>query len=417
MKVFNPRHFLRHISMPTLREFTEAHVLNTSLNIDWEQPAESLPTVLADAIDVLHASLPHMQSPEEREAIEHNIGLWYDDLRRAHRMSHALAIKEFQLTCQDDVLVEEAFATRDDREKALWMLAFRDKVFRDTELHLAFQAKANGKYWKKHRIQAGLNPCRDRDKLETFCQEVAKLYKKVGAGESTHIELSERAMDDSIQLTIYVEGPVTAMAHFADKQFKRITTRIALETALVYHPDSGMVETIVKGGARNHTAVLELFGKHVVEKQITPEKIEKKRYKLNELLDGLMQPFEDWSRYGIEKVRLRRARFCPVGMAGVSYQVEAHSSKEHADAVRLALQTLKTNHAFEAEYHLDGASIIVYTASNEENKSQHFSFDLYSSGSSTIKNLSARNQPIANAVLRALNVIEMEEQIDEVQTR
>jgi hypothetical protein len=416
MKVFNPRHFLRHISMPTLREFTEAHVLNGSLNIDWEQPADTLSTVLADTIYALHASLPHLL-PEERRIVEYHIGLWFDDLRRAHTMSHELAIKEFQLAYQGDALVEQAFATRDDREKALWMLAFRDKVFRDTELHLAFQAKVNGKYWKKHRIQPGLSLSRDREKLEAFCQQVAKLYKKVGAGESTHVELSERAWDHSIQLTIYIEGPVIAMAHFADKQFKRITTRIALETALFYHPDSGMVETIVKGGAKNHTAVLELFGKHVVEREITPEAIEKKRYQLNALLDGLMQPFEDWSRYGVEKVRLRRARFCPVGMAGVSYQVEADSSKEHADAVRLALQTFKTNHAFEAEYHLDGASIIVYTTASEENKPQHFSFDLYSSGSSTIKNLSVRNQPIANAVLRALNVIEMEEQISEAQAR
>ncbi|SFM13803.1 glycine hydroxymethyltransferase [Nitrosomonas communis] len=416
MKVFNPRHFLRHISMPTLREFTEAHVLNANLDIDWEQPADTLPTALADAIDALHASLPHLLS-EERGIVEYHIGLWYDDLQRAHKMSHELAIKEFQLACQGDALVEQAFATRDDRETALWMLAFRDKIFRDTELHLAFQAKANGKYWKKHRIQPGLSLSRDREKLEAFCQEVAKLYKKVGAGKSTHIELSQRAMDGSIQLTIYVEGPVTAMAQFADNQFKRITTRIALETALVYHPGSGIVETVVKGGAKNHTAVLELFGKHVVENPITPEAIEKKRYKLNALLDGLMQPFEDWSRYGVEKVRLRRARFCPVGMAGVSYQVEADSSKEHADAVRLALQTFKTNQAFEAEYHLDGASIIVYITTTTANKPQHFSFDLYSSGSSTIKNLSARNQPIANAVLRALNVIEMEEQIDEVQTR
>ncbi len=178
-----------------------------------------------------------------------------------------------------------------------------------------------------------------------------------------------------------------------------------------------MVETVVKGGARNHTAVLELFGKHVAESLITPEAIEKKRYKLNALLDGLMQPFEDWSRYGVEKVRLRRARFCPLGNNEVSFMVEASSNKHKDDAVQLALLTLRTNHAFEAEYHLDGASIIVYTATSEENKSLHFSFDLYSSGSSTIKNLSTRNQPIANAVLRALNVIEAEVQPDEVRTR
>lgn len=414
MKVFNPRHFLRHISMPTLREFTEAHVLNASLNIDWGQSLDTLPSIVIDAVEALDNSLQSSRlEVSKREAIKHNISLWHDDLRRAYMMSNELAIKEFQLACQGDGMVEDAFATRDDREKSIWMLTFRDKVFRDAELHLAFQAKANGKYWKKHRIQAGLSPCRDREKLESFCLEVAKLYKKEGAGESTHIELSERGMDSSIQLTIYVEGPVTAMAHFADNQFKRITTRIALETALVYHQHSGIVETVVKGGAKNHTTVLELFGKHVVDRQIVPEEIEKKRYQLNALRDGMIEPFEDWSVYGVEKVRLRRARFTPVGITGISFQIEASADKNQDDAIRIALQSLKVEYAFETEYHMEGASIIVYLAATAENKSQHFSFDLYSSGSSTIKNLSARNQPIAHAVLRALNVIEAEDQVNE----
>ncbi|BBE50870.1 hypothetical protein OYT1_ch1313 [Ferriphaselus amnicola] len=410
MKIFNPRHFLRHISMPTLREFTEAHVLGARLNIDWDQAPETLPTILSDAVEVLDASLPNADLPAtEREAIGHDIHLWYDDLRRAHMMSNGLAIKEFQIACASDAEVETAFASRDEREKALWMMAFRDKAFRDAELHLAFQAKTNGKYWKKHRIQPGLDPTRDREKLESFCHEVAKLYKKVGAGDGTHIEISERAADGSIQLAIYVEGPVTAIAHFSESNFKRITTRIALETALVYHPDSGFVETVVKGGAANHTAVLQLFGKHVVEKEIAPEAIEKARFKLNALRDGMLEPFDDWSIHGVEKVRLRRARFSPNGSTGISFEIEAPPAKDQDDAIRLALDNLKIQHQFEAEYNLVRACIIVYPLASADEKTSHFSFDISSAGSSTIKNLSVHNQQVANVVLKALNVIEADE--------
>lgn len=410
MKIFNPRHFLRHISMPTLREFTEAHVLHARLNIDWEQPPETLPTQLADAVEALDASLPNSDLPAaEREAIGHDIHIWYDDLRRAHMMSNDLAIKEFQVACNGDAEVDAAFASRDEREKSLWMMAFRDKAFRDAELHIAFQAKTNGKYWKKHRIQTGLDPTRDRAKLEAFCHEVAKLYKKVGAGDGTHIEISERAADGSIQLAIYVEGPVTAIAHFSENHFKRITTRIALETALVYHPDSGFVETIVKGGAANHTAVLQLFGKHVVEKEIAPEAIEKARFKLNALRDGMLEPFDDWSVHGVEKVRLRRARFSPNGSTGISFEVEAPPAKDQDDAIKLALENLKIQHTFEAEYNLIRACLMVYPLTSADQKTTHFSFDVSSTGSSTIKNLSAHNQQIANIVLQALNVIETDE--------
>lgn len=411
MKVFNARHFLRHVSMPTLQEFTEAHILGARLAVDWTQPPESLPAALSDAVDAIDASLHDPAiDPILRESIEQNLWLWHDDLRRAHMMSNGLAIQEFRSACANDPAVEAAFTSRDEREIALWMLTNHDQTFRNAELHIAFQAKTNGKYWKKHRIQPGLDLTHDRTQLEAFCHEVAKLYKKVGAGDGVHIELSERPADESVQLTIYVEGPVTALAHFAQNNFTRLTTRIALETAIVYRPATGIVETIVKGGAKNHTAVLQLFGKHVVDEEITPEEIEKKRYKLNALRDGLMEPFDDWSAHGVEKVRLRRALFCPVGSTAISFNVEATPEKDHDDAIQVARRYLAVERSFEAEYNMEGASVIVYTMADDKGKSPHFSFDLYSSGSSTIKNLSEHNQPIANAVLTALNVIETEEQ-------
>jgi hypothetical protein len=42
MTIFNPAHFLRHISMPTLREFTDAHPLGQSQAIDWSLAQELL---------------------------------------------------------------------------------------------------------------------------------------------------------------------------------------------------------------------------------------------------------------------------------------------------------------------------------------------------------------------------------------
>ncbi len=410
MKIFSHAHFLRHISMPTLREFTDAHVLGSSLSIDWDAPADAFATQINDAVNALEASLHDAENaPEALETMERNLHLWHDDLRRAHLLSNELASKEFQITCAKDLAVITAFADRDVREKALWIFTFRDQVFRDVELNLAFQAKANGKYWKKHRIQAGLDLTKDRDQLELFSNEVAKLYEKVGGGKSTHIEVSNHASGDSVQLTIYVEGPVTALAYFTDNHFKRLTTRIALETAVVYQRSTGVVESVVKGGAKNHQAVLALFAKHVVGHEIKPEEIEKARYKLNELRDGILKPFEDLSSIGVDKIRLRRAKFAPRGSTGVTLLVEASAEKDKDDAINLARKTLTVHHAFEAEYNMEGASVLVLMCADGKKKGKHFSFNVHSAGSSTIKNLTLKNQVIANAVLKSLNVIDSEE--------
>ena len=405
MKVFTPRHYLLHISTPTLLEFTQLHVLYPRLVVNLGVEPEVLVTTICDAVDVLDSTISSVPDPIERKALEHDLSHWYDDLKRAHLMGDRLATKELRSAIASDAPALAVLEVRAESDIALWMLTHRDSSFRDAELTLAFQAKSNGKYWKKHGIQAGLVPSRTRADLEAFSSEVSKLYQKVGGGKSSHVEVIDRAADGSVQLAIYVEGPITALAHFADKAFARITTRIALETAIVYHPLNGQVETIVKGGAKNHAAVLELFGTHIVKQPITPEEIQKQRFNLNALRDGLLNPSENWSVHGVDKVRLRRATFSPVGQTGVNFQVEASPQQDQVDAIGLALATLKCDRSFDASFNMTGASVIVYMKAPPAGKAPHFSFDLYSSGSSTIKNLSDTNQPLANVVLTALDVI------------
>ena len=377
--------------------------------MDWESPADTLPTKVNAAIEALQASLREGGlSEEEAAAMGRDVDLWYDDLRRVHLLANEMASHEFHAACAADADALEAFAERDFREQAMWVFHAREQLFRDVELHLAFQSKANGKYWKKHRIEAGLDLTKERDSLEAFSREVAKLYEKSGCGRSAHIEHSVHASDGSVQLTIYVEGPITAFAHFTESKFDRVTTRIALETAVVYQPATGVLESVVKGGAKNHQTVLTLFGKHVVGRELRPEEIEKARFKLNELRNGL-EMFEDLSPLGVEEIRLRRAQFRPRSTAGVSIRIEASAEQGQDDAISLARSRLTVRHSFEADYDLEGVCLLVYVQAAPGQKPRRFSFDVSSNGSSTIKNLSEKNQPIAHAVLRSLNVTEAEE--------
>lgn len=324
-------------------------------------------------------------------------------------MANDLAINEFRHALASDPQANGIFEAGSPEDIALWVLVSREKVFRDAELHLAFQAKTNGKYWKQHLIPKGLDITHDQVRLDKFCEEVAQIYQKVGAGKSSHVEVSERAQDGSVQVTIYVEGPVTVIAHFEKNQFNRLSTRIALETALVYHPSNGIVESVVKGGVKNHTAVLELFGKHIVGEEITPDVVEKKEFRLNALRDEMLEPVLDWSKHGVHKVRLRRAKFTPVGRAGVSFQIDVPPDMDKPDAMEEAKSNLRVRHYFDAEYAMESATLIVYMNPGEDGKAEHFSFGIQRLGASTIKNLSAKHQAIAHEVLKALDIIETAE--------
>lgn len=81
MKIFSPAHFLRHVSMPTLREFTDAHPIASRLTIDWDSDPDTLPTKVNAAIDALQASLSaDGLSSEDAAAIGIDLHLWHDDL-------------------------------------------------------------------------------------------------------------------------------------------------------------------------------------------------------------------------------------------------------------------------------------------------------------------------------------------------
>lgn len=55
---------------------------------------------------------------------------------------------------------------------------------------------------------------------------------------------------------------------------------------------------------------------------------------------------------------------------------------------------------------MDRATLMVYTRDQQTRREAHFSFDVYASGSSTIKNLSQRNQQLAHYVLHGLGIVE-----------
>ncbi|MGV1045322.1 MAG: glycine hydroxymethyltransferase [Limnohabitans sp.] len=376
--------------------------------IDWSQPEKNIPKALFSDIRRLEAvQADELTSLEKKQSITLGLVRWQDDLKRTFCMANDSAINEFRhaLACDPEATV--VFGAGSPEDIALWVLVYREKVFRDAELHLAFQAKTHGKYWKQHLIPKGLDITHDQARLDKFCEEVAQIYQKVGAGKSSHVEVTERAQDGSVQVTIYVEGPLTVIAHFEKNQFNRLSTRIALETALVYHPSNGIVESVVKGGAKNHTAVLELFGKHIVGQEITPDVVEKKEFRLNALRDEMLEPVLDWSKHGVHKVRLRRAKFTPVGRAGVSFQIDVPPDMDKPDAMEEAKENLRVRHYFDAEYAMESATLIVYMSPAQDGKAEHFSFGIQRLGASTIKNLSSKNQAIAYEVLKALDIIDV----------
>lgn len=400
MKIFNARHLLRHVSEVILKGFMEARGYADHFQVDWSLKEGALAEALGQAVEDFNTE--EDLEPDVRASRNEILANWHHELRRTFQMAHGTGTRAFLNACNNDESVLLAFKDLNDHEKALWMLTHREDAFRAAELEIAFRAKSNGKFWKKHSIPAGMTIPRSRTELESFAGEVAKLYRKEGAGEQTHVEITDRFLDGGVQITLYIEGPKTDLPQFAQDGFTRTSVRIALETAILYNQRTGEVETIVKGGVKNHKAVLELFGDMILRRQLTPEAITPERYNLNALRDGI-ELFEDWKSVGIQKARLRRVTFVPADDTAVTAQFGSSPDMHEPDALAIARGRLRIETTLESEYNLSSTTVMVYK--RPEDKGTHFSFDCAASGSSTIKNLSEENQIIAQRLLLAWNVV------------
>jgi hypothetical protein len=400
MDIFNARQLLRHTRKDRLQNFIAGQPYADYFRVlDWALEGDQFSAALTAAIE--EPAADPSQTAEELLRREDAVAGLHYDLKRVYALANDAGIRAFHNACNDDAAVQDAFDDLTEQEKSLWMLTHRPDAFHAAELELVFSKKVQGKFWKRHRIIQQGQVTRDRNELEAFAGAVGRLYKKLGAGQQTEVLRSDRFLDGHVQITIYVIGPKTAQPQFTATGFDAtVITRLTLDTAILYDPLTGLVETVVRGGAANHKKVLALFGDMILKEKFDPEEITAERYDLAALQNGI-DPFVPLHTLGIDKVRLRRARFEPKTTPGTSYLVEASAEMGDPDAIDLAKSGLRIHNSLETDYSLVATTLLVYRSSPERN----FSFDCTCWGSSTIKNLaSTKSQKLANALLEALQV-------------
>ena len=120
MKIFNPRHFLRHIAAAVLQDFVQAHPLGVHLSVDWTLPEAKLAHALIDAVENLQAQLLEeiALTTAEKVTLEENLFRWNEDLRRAHITGTETGAREFALALAQDAAAQEHLHGMDAREQA-----------------------------------------------------------------------------------------------------------------------------------------------------------------------------------------------------------------------------------------------------------------------------------------------------------
>lgn len=401
MAAFNFRHLIREVPGKTWRDYLATRSIEVADDFDWD--AEE--TALADA---LIAQIESLDDSERLASI-------HSELRRVHRLAHRKGIFALLNASNKRPEIQEGFeGLCNGAERALWTLIHWPEVFQVGDRLLQFDLSFGTRSWKRQTIKVSEPVSRETDDIQALEAALAQLMsRRKGPKRACRVDVCDRHLDGGIQVSIYIEDDPNDLVEFVEHGMKRRTTRPACSLALVYYPIAGLVDSIGKGGARVHIALVTLFAKHLLKRDVKPEEVKQPMFHLNRLRHGL-EFFDDGeidlAAHGVDCIRLRQVRLRSTVPPQCDFWVEVPPDQNQACAFTASNSHLHDRDLFQGPFNLVEVVISVYFTPSEPGKTGHvLNIELKQSGVSNLRDMSEGDAKFADALLRAWQVTEPSE--------
>jgi len=342
----NYKQIVRSVPAQTMRQFLESRQFPSTSTVDWALEEPDLARVVIALIDAASA--------EDRNRL-------ISDMHEAVQLADAIGDRAIRNVCQNDPkAVEHLSGLENPTERALWLfLAHPDK----------FEDGLEARYFDDRVMRASAK-CFDLKHIgevargdvvrKALAADISAFFlKREGCGKSVEVEFLDRWLEDSIQVTIYVEDLANNRPEFDDNgTFRRRRSHPAKELALVYFYKTGFAETVVSGGKDYHDKLATLFAKHMLGLTLKPDAVKPETYKLGNLKNGLCV-FEQ-ATLGIESLRMKNLTFMPLDGDGGFLTIEAPGKDIHATADDWAAKHLPHDNPLKRPFAIVQAAIGVH---------------------------------------------------------
>ena len=244
-------------------------------------------------------------------------------LQRVFLMGSSGGDRAMIAACGSDVLLRQELSARPNpHERALWLLGHHPDLFDRAEDICQSDHRYGGRNWSGFIGPRDTWPDLAGEPLDLFKARIETRFRQFdGSGARIVVEAFERGPASIgrygegrvFQLVAYLEGlPATSTA-FGDGGIVRRNVRPAFEVALIYAPETGVIDIVGSAGRPLREAVAKAF----VE-ELFPQGADIAPVRLREVaLAALARPssFPVDPEDGIEGVRLTALRIEPTGVA------------------------------------------------------------------------------------------------------
>ena len=395
MATFNYRHLIREIPAATWRAYLTSRTVVMPDSFSWDAEQKAFADGLVAVIEALqprdqatlHAELRHVYALANRRGI--------DAILNASNSS--------------DAIREEFGRLRNDAERALWVMIKWPDTFMAAEALLQFDLGIGKRSWKRQTIKVSLPVSRAAEDIDALAHALSQVFpKRKGPKRACQVDVCNRYLDGGVQVSAYVEDDPNDLVEFFDVGMGRRTTRPATNLALAYYPSTGIVDTLGRGGAQVHQRLVILFAKHLLHRDVKPEAIQHPMFYLNRLRNGLddCDPNEiDLEAYGVERIRLRHARFRSTQPPQCDFRVEMAADHDQPCAYHASSSHLHDRDFFRGPYNLIEVLITVYFTPVEPGKAGRLlNIELKHSGVSNLQDMTEKDAKLVERLLRAWRV-------------
>ena len=250
---FHVRKVLTHLSINSVKAHLQASSPDIAGQVDWtgteKEVREQLEqTLLTDGV-----------RPADLIAA----------LQRVFLMASDAGDRAMVAACGVDTpLRQELSAWSNAHERALWLLGHDLERFRWAEDICHSDHRYGSRSWTGFIGPRGAWPKLAGEPLQLFKSRVETVFRQFdGSGANIVVELFERGPANIgrhgegrvFQLIAYLEGLPATSTEFADGAVVRRNVRPAVELALVYAPDTGVIDVVARAGRQLREVVAKAF--------------------------------------------------------------------------------------------------------------------------------------------------------------
>lgn len=397
MAAFNPRHLAREIPASSWRAYLRSRSIGVPEDFNWFAEEKEFSKTLICLLESL--------DPSDQAKL-------YAELRHVHALATPRGIDAFRNASNDEAKIREEFAKlRNDAERALWVLVNDPGTFMAAEALLRFDLGVGKRSWKRLDIRVSKPVSREAAHIHALEEALTEaLSKRKSPKRACHVDICDRHLDGGTQVSVYLEDDPNDLVEFVGDGMCRRTTRPATNLALVYYQESGIVDTVGRGGAKVHEPLVTLFAKHLLGKEVRPEAVKRPVFHLNRLRNGLDLPADsdiDLASYGVERITLRRARLRSTQAPICDFTINVPAKHSVATAYRASQSHLGDHDLFRGHSNILEVLISVHFFPSETGKQGRvLNIELRASGTSNLRDLAEDDAKFAECLLRAWRVMD-----------